>query len=176
MTTQTLDVAILFKQRGWNLLGEQDLLDDLPEAFPVANPDSICTPSAFGLQPKAWMSSCWKGYEFTVSIDQTGLHLQTLEVWDERDEYPEINGKGPSTIEGGGRWRYERLDLKLPFSGIVRVGFGFMSDVPAPMYLTPPHTFRHVLDIEFAAGELVGLANRTAHFAEYRKRYRSRLS
>lgn len=171
MTTQSPPSAVVFDKGDWLLLGNEYTLKNVAEAFPVADPGSIFDAKAFGFRPPLIPRStgCWDGFIFGVSIDERGLLLKTVELsQDHGVPYPIINGVRPSISENFFEAKYDAIDLRLDFTGTLRVCRDYDKSLPRPMYGLQPYLFRTVLDVQFDGGNLVSIANRSAHVENFR--------
>lgn len=177
MTTQTPDKAKLFGSDGWNLLESDSPRDGGTPQPNVSTSEHLFNPAQFGLRPSAMSTACWKGYNFGVCIDERGLRLEwLLASQDEGVPWPRIGGIAPSELSQFAEASYRNLDLKLPFTGTVRVGREIDETMPAPLYGLPNYLYKYVVDIEFCDGDLVAIRNLTRHYEEYRKANRDRLA
>jgi len=176
VTTQFPDKAIYFGTEGWNLVipEREERSEDCGN--PIVHPDDIFKPAHYGLRPVGICSACWKGYRFHVSIDQNGLVLDTLALsQDEGTPLARINGVAPSEFSSYSDIRYSNVKLKLPVSGILRIGRDIDEDMPRPMYGIPSYLYRCVFEVELNDGNLIAMVNRSAKYEKFRSDNRQRL-
>jgi len=178
MTTQALPGALVFGRPGFFLIGDEHSLKEVPDPFPLRGLGPLFDATAYGFRPPAVPRSTahGRGYWFSVSIDERGLLLKTVELsQDDGVPYPVINGVRPVRRDHFLDAVYENINLKIEFSGAMRVCRRFDRTLPGPTHGRRPFQYRTILDAHFEAGNLVAIFNRTAYFEEFRATYAERL-
>ncbi len=116
-------------------------------------------PRQYGLTPRHTCTACWRGYFCVYNIMQDGIYLNELYI--NSDEYPAIEGVMPMVDSEGnefkymGHRQYKGLNIKLPYTGKILVGDGFMVGYYIHQGYQRPWAYENLRELIFENGELV---------------------
>ena len=160
----TAQIGDRYKYRGW-------------EYTIVAQSDSLdIHPTLFGIVPKAATSACWSGFWCVYDIRKDGIYLKDLYVCSKDDLYPTINGKKPATCADGSEWSYMghhlycNLNYRVPYTGRLLVGRGFLSKYYIHMGYQKPWSYRKLKELIFEEGVLVEVIDQSRVAAQLRRK------
>ena len=110
--------------------------------------------TAFGLQPEAHCTACWRGFFGFFGISENRLRLEELHVF--------LNEPGP-VVEGivgyedlYGAVCYEGLVYPIGYSGRLLLGADFIDELYVHMGIQRPHCYRKVIELVCEDGVIVG--------------------
>lgn len=84
---------------------------------------SLFNPEDYHLKPTAPHSACWKGFVIYFKVKDDILYLSDLDVYCEKNQYPEINGI--TAYENEDFYTYKTLNIKLDYTGTITIGRHF---------------------------------------------------
>ena len=148
MTAQAMD-QVRWRDRTWSLVG----IDGA----------GLFDPTALGIQPQMLHTAAWRGYICTYKVEDDELRLERLEIgFDPATQERSVAGDPPligdarPTQQGMGHvWHYDGADLPVPFTGGLRIGYGFIRELYVHMGFAPAWKFEEVHELRFEAGRLV---------------------
>lgn len=141
-------------------------------------------PEEYGLHPDSIETCCWDGYwcEFEIS---DALYLQRLSVHCDDGNYPDICGRSigeptrsrheqavAASFRFGdtGYQFYENMNLKIPYTGKILVGSGFIRRYYIHMGYQRAYAYEKLLEFEFEDGNLKNTSDLSDKAEEYRKK------
>ena len=154
MTAQFHD-TILMNEKEFSIVG--------------VNGDGLFTPQSIGITPVGIMSDCWRGYLCQYKVNDNALILDELKLsfgiyegsGKERkfihQTSPAINGVSPNTPTGqfpAFSNVYERLNLRIQFTGGVLAGDGFIQEFYVHMGFHPAWKYQNVFELLFDNGKV----------------------
>ena len=112
MTRQSPD-TIIIRRKKYNIVAATDF-------------KALLDVKSMGFVPKPWGSACYKGFIVEFKVEDGVLKLNNLAIWDNNDNYPDINGveatvfrfaqgslkKSLSHIK-----EYDNIDLDINYTG-----------------------------------------------------------
>ena len=138
-------------------------------------------PEEYGLHPDAIATNCWDGYwcEFEIT---DALYLQKLFIHCDDEKYPDICGRNieipysimqiPSSslvFDNTGYMVYDNMNLKIPYTGKILVGSGFIHKYYIHMGYQRAYAYEKLLEFEFEGGNLINTSDLSAKAEEFRK-------
>ncbi|MBR6090918.1 MAG: hypothetical protein IKP86_13355 [Anaerolineaceae bacterium] len=141
-------------------------------------------PEEFGFHPSPLETCCWAGYwcEFEIS---DAIYLQRLAVHCDAGNYPAICGRSAGMPSKGwyeqshvahsyrpdntGYQFYERLNLKIPYTGKILVGSGFIEKFLINMGFQRAYAYKKLVEFELEDGFVKSTADLSRRAEEYRK-------
>ncbi len=150
----------------------------------LSSEQGLFDPEDYGLHPNAIETCCWAGFwcEFEIS---DALYLQRLAVHCGDGNYPDICGRSVSIRSGvsseqniaaayrfgdtGYRF-YENIKLKIPYTGKILAGSGFIHQYYIHMGFQRAYAYRKLLEFEFEDGILIRTTDLSDQAGEYRKK------
>ncbi|MEU6357571.1 hypothetical protein ABZ896_51140 [Streptomyces sp. NPDC047072] len=138
-------------------------------AVTAVDGSGLFDPAAYGMQPRATSTGCYRGRVCRYVVDQGLLVLHELEVGLE-GEPPPLAGVRPRQDESGSpAWTYRGLGLPAAFTGRLLVGDGKPDEI---LYLNmgfrPAWMYREVRELTFWDGTLLSVTDHSAELAEVR--------
>jgi len=142
-------------------------------------------PREAGIRCEMMSTACWRGYVAHYAVEDGELRLASLRMqlfgWGNKRE-PAHPGKQeavpvlgvPPTEVTYGHARYERIGVRVPFTGGLLVGRDFVRELYVHMGFHPAWKYRVVHELAFEDGRLVKEADRTEAMAEIRARLAAR--
>ncbi len=144
----------------------------------------LFTPEDYGLHPDSIETSCWDGYwcEFEIS---DALYLQRLVVHCDDGNYPDICGRSVSgPIDAGheqnvaasyqfadaGYQFYENMNLKVPYTGKLLVGSGFIHRYYIHMGYQRAYAYKKLLEFKFEEGNLKSTTDLSSLAEKFREK------
>lgn len=140
-------------------------------------------PRDYGITPKSRCTACWSGYWCVYNIKQDGIYLEDLYINSSDNNYPEILGVKPepekeqtvkitSDVTSAEKKRltkiikeinrpyfghhlYKGINIKMPYTGKILVGNGFISNYYIHMGYQRPWAYKNLIELVFVDGELV---------------------
>ena len=141
MTMQIKDY-IRYKLRKYVFIGAENI-------------NEFFDPEKFGLQPEDICTNCWKGFRCDFSIRNKNIYLETLEVNDSNNKYPDINGvKVKKHKNFDGYHVYEKLKLKLNYTGEIAIGKGLKEEYYDRAFIGED-AYENVIILTFKNGKLI---------------------
>ena len=162
----------------FNYLGESYAIVAISENRKLFDPEE------YGLHPDFIETCCWAGYwcEFEIS---DALYLQRLFVHCDDGNYPDICGRSISEQLGSrqeqsvaasfrfgdsGYQLYENMNMKIPYTGKILVGSGFISRYYIHMGYQRAYAYEKLLEFEFEDGNLKKISDLSDKAEEIRKK------
>lgn len=158
MTAQAVD-KIIYKGEDYVLLGIVG--EELPK------------PQDFGIVPHGIKTSCYRGFFSTFEIAEDGIYLKEMTVYGTSVSYKPINGVLPK-VDDLNKAVYKGINLPVRFTGMIRLGMGFLMDYYVPMGFQKPSAFKTVIDLKFANGLVVETKDRSDEVEAIRERFKKR--
>lgn len=154
MTAQAMD-QVRWRDRTWSLVG--------------IDGEGLFEPTALGIQPRMLHTAAWRGYICTYAVEDDELRLQRLEIGFDQDTHDRAVAGDPPTIgdatpvqQGTGYvWLYDDADLPVPFTGGLRLGYGFIRELYVHMGFAPAWKYEEVFELRFEAGRLTAVEDET---------------
>lgn len=132
-------------------------------------------PQDYGMNPEPCITSCWRGYWCEYEINEEGLFLKNLFMHNGDDDYPDINGvkvlpltyheadcysmeKGwykMMTEDYCGHRMYKDIDLRIPYTGRILLGDGFIREYYIHMGYQRAWAYKTLIEFIFENGLLV---------------------
>ena len=162
----------------------------------VAKSKPICfDPREYGLEPHMRNTACCRGYWCEYSIQEDGICLNNLFVFNKDGIYPDINGISVSQEEfelckvfdfTSGKWEqterakyfghreYKDLNIIIPFSGRILVGKDFIRGYHVNMGYQRAVGYKRLMEFLFDESGLVDVVDQSEMAKELRKMERSK--
>lgn len=134
-------------------------------------------PREYGITPEAACTACWNGFWCVYNITEKGIYLEDLYINSKDDYYPDIEGVAPLSEEDSGKrfaymghHLYKGLNLKVPYSGKILVGDGFIHDYYIHMGYQRAWAYKVLTELIFENGELIETNDQSHIAAEIREK------
>lgn len=125
------------------------------------------TPLDYDIFPKAPHTACWRGFVLYYKVENNQFILQDMQV--NSEEGPEINGVKPKKSEESFKFHYQDLNLKLKYSGKIKIAKDFIQDMYVHMGFQRASAFQTVVELVFKDGELVTVNDLSEKMKKKRK-------
>ena len=103
-------------------------------------------PMQYGIEPKMAGTACWNGYWCVYNITDDGIYLEELYVNAKDGHYPPIEGVRPDEKQTYmGHHRYKGLHIRVPFTGRILMGDGFLHEYYIHMGYQRPWAYKELL-------------------------------
>jgi hypothetical protein len=139
------------------------------------NTANLFSPEQFGMEPEMMSTACYRGFYGTYELTAEALLLRTLTIREKKGHYPPIHGIEP--VVERHRASYEGLGVLVPFTGNLRIGKDFISELYIHMGYQKPTAFGTVLDIRLEEGRVVDITDRSKEMelkrGDFKKHYES---
>lgn len=136
------------------------------------NGGNLVIPDDFGMEPEMLHTACYRGFYLEYECTENTIYLQKMFVRDKNGNYPIINEIKPRIQEDEAV--YEKLGLRVPFTGEIRLAKDFMPEFYVHMGFQKSSAFRKVLDLSFENGRLIQVKDRSEEMAAKRGRFKQR--
>lgn len=106
------------------------------------------------------------------------ISIKGLYVCSKDDIYPTINRKTPVTCADGSEWSYMghhlycNLNYRVPYTGRLLVGRGFLSKYYIHMGYRKPWSYRKLKELVFEKGVLVKVLDQSRVATQLRKKFK----
>jgi hypothetical protein len=137
MTAQIEDILV-YKRKKYAIVGVEG--------------DGLFTPERYGMRPRMIHTACQRGFYLVYRLVKNRLTLQELTLREQNQRYLPINGVEAVMRESNGHYR--GLDVRVPFSGTLRIARDFIQEHYVHMGFQKPSAYKTVLDLTFNLGEL----------------------
>ena len=162
MTAQAQDL-VRWRERTWALVGEDGT--------------GLFDPTAFGVVPQALHTGAWRGYICTYAVADAELRLVRLEIGFDPDtserakagDPPLIGGGAPVQRGSGSAWLYDGIAEPVHFTGGLRLGDGFITELYVHMGFAPAWKFAEVFELRFDGGRLLSAVDRSDEMRRVRE-------
>jgi len=134
----------------------------------------LFNPASLGLLPTMMHTACYRGFYCLYTIEDGKLHLSELVIRTKEAQYKEIDGIQPEVDPELRLARYTELNLPMAFSGRLRIAREFMRDFYIHMGFQKPSAYRMVIDLEWEAGALKRIVDRSSEYAMKRGSFKEK--
>ncbi len=137
--------------------------------------EGLFDPAKLGIRCTMMHTACWRGYIAAYAVEEEELRLASLEIQlaDASDVQP-ILGASPTRVTEYGRATYERIGVRLPFTGGILLAQDFIRELYVHMGFHPAWKYRVVHELTFEEGRLLRAADRSQSVADIRARLAAR--
>jgi hypothetical protein len=149
---------------------DQLVVDGRDYAVTAVDGTGLVTAADLGCEPRPMHTACWRGYVATYAVVEDRLRLGGLDVGGP-DRPPDVTGVAATRGPFRGIWRYQGLDVPVPFTGRLLVGREPVPDQPyLNMGFAPAWVYADVLEIRCVDGEVTDQLDRSNELAAVRAR------
>jgi len=127
----------------------------------------LVAPEQFGMTPVSMSSACWRGFYVTYELASEGLFLRELVLREEDDEYKPIDGVMP--VGEQGEKAYSNLNVRVPFTGKIRVARDFIRGRYVHMGFQSPTAYKTVHDVTLEDGMVKDIIDRSNEVEKLRE-------
>lgn len=127
----------------------------------------LITPEQFGMTPTAGCTACWRGFYVTYELTSEGLYLRELTLYEKNKNYKPIDGVMPVRVRksmfdvGIGDMSYSNLNVRVPFTGKIRIAKDFIRERYVHMGFQAPSAYKTVHDVALEDGKVVDILDRS---------------
>ena len=137
--------------------------------------NDLVSPEQFGMETEMLHTACYRGFYVTYELTDDGLYLREITLREPNGNYKAIEGVFPEM--GAYQAIYHNLNVRVPFSGKLRLAKDFIRELYIHMGFQKPTSFRTVYDVTLEAGRVVELKDRSKEMEErrgaFKKHYES---
>lgn len=133
-------------------------------------------PKAYGITPESACTACWRGFWCIYDITDDGIFVEDLFINSKDDYYPEINGISPLYADDMrskhfymGHHLYRGLHIRVPYTGKILVGDGFISKYYIHMGFQRAWSYKELVELVFEDGYLIEINDQSHIAAALRK-------
>lgn len=118
-------------------------------------------PADYGIFPGYVCTACARGYWCHYTIKDDSIFLKDLYVNSAEDYYPAINGVLPNRVteyeyeDYMGHRRYAGINLKIPYTGKILIGDGFLDEYYVHMGFQSFWAYKKLIELVFENGKLI---------------------
>lgn len=154
-----------------------DLVEFLGATYALAGVlgDPLFEPMDVGLKPVMISTACWRGYVCTYSVREDRLILSELLVGGQSElkgkqltSDTALFGVAPELFEPWRAFKFQNLEVFVPFSGGLLVGGDVIRSHYVHMGFHPAWKFEHVLELLFKDGVVTEWHDRSSKVAQVR--------
>jgi len=131
-------------------------------------------PQQFGMEPVMISTACWRGFYGTYELTHDAMYLRELTIHEKNNTYFPIDGTQPEL--GEYEAAYHNLNIKIFFTGKIRLASGFIEKYYIHMGFQKASAYKTVYDITIQNGEVLAIKDRSKEMKKKRgafsKRYR----
>ena len=135
----------------------------------------LASPEQFGMEPKMLSTACYRGFFATYEVTREALYLRELTLREKNGNYLPIEGIQPET--GNHRATYHGLNVRVSFTGKIRIAKGFIHDLYIHMGYQKASAYETVLDLTLNDGRIVKILDRSKEMEQkrgaFKKHYES---
>ena len=113
----------------------------------------LFSPLDFGLFPKPATTACWRGFVLYFTVLDDYLTLVDMEI--NAEDALEINGVKPHIREETFRLHYQDLNLKINYTGKIRIATDFIKSMYVHMGFQRSIAYETVIELKFQDGALI---------------------
>lgn len=133
-------------------------------------------PPSLGIEPSMISTACWRGYVCSYSVADEELTLVEL-MLGPHSRVAESEISSTTTLQGRrarrnksmGTYVFDGLSFRIPFTGGLLVGHGFIRDLYVHMGFHPAWKYEDVRELLFTDGHVDAVQDRSAEMAEARR-------
>ena len=156
MTAQYSD-TIIFEDKKYALIGKKG-----PDLF---------NPEKFGIKATMMSTACYRGFYATYVLTRVNLLLDELTIMGTGD-YPLLAGIKAKNEDDEAIYR--KLNMVVPFSGLIRIARGFIEEYYIHMGFQKATAYKTVFDITLENGQVVELKDRSLECEEKRGAFKKK--
>ena len=118
---------------------------------------NLFNPKAFGMEPHAMSTACWRGYFCEYAIIDDELFLEKLCLFNADGKYPLLNGikAVKPKFKYAGYYEYRNINMPISYTGKMLVGNEFIREYYIHMGLQKPWAYQELLELVFEDGILL---------------------
>ena len=144
---------------------------------------NLATPEQFGMEASSYSTACYRGYFATYELINNLLFLREFALHEKDNNYLTIDGIIPNKKSNSDDLNYrircyKNLNLKILFTGKIRLAKDFIKEFYVHMGYQKATAFKTVLDFTLQGGQMIKVINRSLEMrrrrGEFKKRYESR--
>lgn len=132
----------------------------------------LISPEKFGMEPEMIHTACYRGYYATYELTEEGLFLREMTLRERNGKYMPIAGVDPEKKEY--QATYHNLNVRVPFTGKIRLAKDFVEELYIHMGFQKPTAFRTVYDVTLKEGAVLELRDRSKEMEEKRGLFKQR--
>lgn len=130
----------------------------------------LFSPEDYGMTPVMMHTACYRGFYSTYEIYKEAIFLRKLVIRTEGNKYCGIDGVKP--VKDDYQASYTGLNLKVPFSGTLRLAKDFIEELYVHMGYQKPSAFKTVIDFQFTNGSITQIQDRSQEVAKIRGEFK----
>jgi len=120
-------------------------------------------------------TACYRGFYSTYELTKDALYLRKFTLRERNNRYLPIDGSEPEIQNH--QATYQNMNIKVPFTGKIRLGKYFIRDLYIHMGFQKPSAFKTVLDITIKEGKVTAIVDRSIEMkqkrGDFKKHYKS---
>lgn len=132
----------------------------------------LVTPQDYGMEPIPISTACWRGFYSTYVIKDELIFLETMTTSIKDGNYQPINKISPRLVNH--KYEYRNVNLRVPFTGKLRIAKDFIWDHYVHMGFQKASAFKVVLDLSFKDGKLQNINDISAEAEKRRGEFKQR--
>lgn len=158
--TGQISDTFIFKGNKYSLIGKTD--------------GDLAHPKQFGMNPVMIHTACHRGFYTTYELTDESLILRELILREKDGNYLPISGIKPDTEKKKNKATYTGLNIKVNFTGKIRLAKDFIDELYIHMGFQKPTAFKTVLDIALKEGHIVEIKDRSKEMEKKRGEFKQR--
>ena len=158
--TGQISDTFIFKGNVYSLIGKTD--------------GDIAHPKQFGMNPVMIHTACYRGFYASYELTDEAIILKELTLREKETNYLPITGVKPDIDTEKNRATYKGLNIKVNFTGKIRLAKDFIKQFYIHMGFQKPTAFKTVFDITVKEGSIVEIKDRSKEMEKKRGEFKQR--